>query len=73
MGQVGVPAVLMFVANHGYHLCYGVVDAFDDSLTARVVGACREKPRACKQPLQAGRRIRVRYWRGGWMSIAREG
>ena len=41
-GQVEVPVVLMFVGDHGKHLCHGVVDPFNATVSARVVGAGRE-------------------------------
>ena len=40
--EVYIPAILVFVADHGQHLHHGVVYAFDAPVTTRVVGACRE-------------------------------
>ena len=40
--EVFIPVILVFVADHGQHLCHGVVYAFDTPVTGRVVGACRE-------------------------------
>ena len=42
VGKMCVPVVLVFVADHGQHLCHGVVYAFDTAVPARVVGARRE-------------------------------
>ena len=42
VGKVCVPVVLVFVADHGQHLCHGVVYTFDTAVSARVVGARRE-------------------------------
>ena len=43
MGEVGVPVVLVFVANHGKYLCYSMFDTFDAAAVAvGVVGAYRE-------------------------------
>lgn len=33
IGEVNVPVVLMFVADHGKHLRHGVVDKFNDTPT----------------------------------------
>ena len=42
VGKVYVPVVLVSVADHGQHLCHGVVYTFDTAVSARVVGARRE-------------------------------
>ena len=42
MGKVCIPVIMVFVADHGDHLCYSVVYTFDATVPARVVGACRE-------------------------------
>ena len=43
MREVCIPVILVFVADHGQHLCHGVVYVFDAAVTTRrVVGACRE-------------------------------
>ena len=42
VGKVCIPIILVFVTDHGKHLCHGVVYTFDDAVPARVVGACRE-------------------------------
>ena len=39
MRKVDVPVGLMFIANNGNHLCHCVVNAFNATVTARVVGA----------------------------------
>ena len=40
--MVCIPVFLVLVADHGQHLCHGVVYAFDTPVIARVVGACRD-------------------------------
>ena len=42
VGKVCIPVILVFVADHGYHLCHDVVYTFDAAVPARVVGVCRE-------------------------------
>ena len=42
MREVCIPVILVFVPDHGKHLCHGVVYAFHTPVTAGVVGACRE-------------------------------
>ena len=42
VGKVCVPVVLVFVADHGLHLCHGVVYTFDTAVSGRVVGARSE-------------------------------
>ena len=37
-----IPVILVLVADHGQHLCHGLVYAFDTPVTGRVIGACRE-------------------------------
>ena len=42
MREMWIPVILVFVADHGQHLCHGLVYAFDTPVTGRVIGACRE-------------------------------
>ena len=42
VGEVYIPVILVFVTNHGYYFCHGVVDTFAAAVTTRGVGACRE-------------------------------
>ena len=39
MWELNIPVRLLFVADHGEHEGYGVVDARDTAVGARVVGA----------------------------------
>ena len=41
VGNVCIPVMLAFVANHGLYFCHGVVDTFDAAVTTRGVRACR--------------------------------
>ena len=42
VGNVCIPVILVFVANHGWYFCHSVVDTFDAAVTTRGVDACRE-------------------------------
>ena len=39
VGKVGLPVVLVFVTDHGYHLGHNVVDTFHASVSTGVMGA----------------------------------
>lgn len=39
---MNVPVVLVFITHHGKHLHHDIIDAFDTTIGARVVGACRD-------------------------------
>ena len=42
VGKMDVPVVLVFVTDHGYHLCHTVVNTFHASVSTGVIGARRE-------------------------------
>ena len=47
MKKVGIPVVIVFVANHGYHLCRNVIETFEITIVARMAGAYREFVDTC--------------------------